>query len=121
MRTFRSLLAVLCFAALVVLAINSTTAQEPTAAAVGELTPATTDISVGQKVKFSATVKDAAGNKTSAPATAWFAAPFDLAGVDETGTVSFFNPGEVVVGAIVNGKTVLSHVTVNPGPITRVL
>ena len=62
---------------------------------------------MGQKVKFTATVKDASGNKTSAPATAWFAAPFDLAGVDESGTVSFFSPGEVLVGAIVGGKPVL--------------
>jgi hypothetical protein len=119
MRTFRSLLVVLCFVTLVVIAITTSTAQEPTAP-VGELNPATTDISVGQKVKFSATVKDATGNKRAAPATAWFAAPFDLAGVDETGTVSFFSPGEVVVGAIVNGKTVLSHVTVKVGPVARV-
>jgi plastocyanin len=117
MRTFRSLLAVvLLFAMASVIA----SAQQQTAVKVAELTPTTTDISVGQKVKFVATVKDAAGNKTSAPATAWFAAPFDLAGVDESGTVSFFNPGEVMVGAIVGGKTVLTRVMVKAGPVTRV-
>jgi plastocyanin len=98
----------------------TSTAQEPASAKVFEIAPATQEIFVGQKVKFEATVKDAAGNKTSAPASAWFAAPFDLAGVDESGTVSFFNPGEVLVGAIVGGRTVLTRVTVKPGPVTRV-
>jgi hypothetical protein len=122
MPTFRSLLAVLCFTLLFAMATVISTAQSspPSAAKVAELTPATRDISVGQKVKFTAVVKDASGNKTSTPASAWFAAPFDLAGVDESGTVSFFNPGEVLVGAIVGGKTVLTHVMVKPGPVTRI-
>lgn len=120
MRNFRSLLAVLSFALLVAMATASSTAQEPASTRTAELTPATEDISVGQKVKFTAVVKDAAGIKTKAPATAWFAAPFDLAGVDESGTVSFFSPGDVLVGAIVNGKTVLTHVMVKAGPVTRI-
>lgn len=119
MRTLRSLLAVLCVALLVAMATTLATAQQ-TSANVAELTPATSDISVGQKVKFTAVIKDASGNKTNAPASAWFAAPFDLAGVDESGTVSFFSPGEVLVGAIVGGKTVLTRVTVKPGPVTRI-
>ena len=119
MRTYRSLLAIACFALLVAMTTAISTAQEPTAP-MAELAPATADISVGQKVKFTAVVKDASGNKHNAPATAWFAAPFDLAGVDETGTVSFFSPGDVLVGAIVNGRTVLTHVMVKPGPVTRI-
>lgn len=120
MRTYRSLLALLCLVLVVALATAISTAQESAAVKMTELKPATTDISVGQKVKFTAVVKDASGNKTNAPATAWFAAPFDLAGVDESGTVSFFSPGDVLVGAIVNGKTVLTHVMVKPGPVTRI-
>jgi uncharacterized protein YjdB len=125
MRTFRSLLAVLCFAMFVGIAITIATAQQsasssPISARVIELMPATQDISVGQKVKFTAVVKDASGNKIEAPATAWFAAPFDLAGADQTGIVSFFSPGEVLVGAIVNGKSVLTKVMVKPGPVTRI-
>jgi len=124
MRTFRSLLAVLCVALVVAMATAISTAQQqtsaPTLTKLVELTPATDDISVGQKVKFTAVVKDASGNKTNAPASAWFAAPFDLAGVDESGTVSFFSPGEVLVGAIVGGKTVLTRVMVKPGPVTRI-
>lgn len=120
MRTARRLFVVLCGCLLVALATIFSSAQEPSAGKVTELTPETTDISVGQKVKFAATVKDAAGNKKNATATAWFAAPFDLAGVDESGTVSFLNPGDVLVGAIVNGKTVITHVMVKAGPVTRI-
>jgi plastocyanin len=120
MRTFRSLLVVFCFVLLLALATVISTAQEPASPKVASLTPETTDISVGQKVKFTAEVKDAAGNKTNARATAWFAAPFDLAAVDESGTVSFFSPGEVLVGAVVNGKTALTRVMVKVGPITRI-
>jgi hypothetical protein len=120
MQTFRSLLVVVCSVLLVAMANTISTAQEPASAKIAQITPATTDISVGQKVKFTATVKDAQGQKTNAAATAWFAAPFDLAGVDEAGTVSFFSPGEVLVGAIVGGKTVFVRVNVKPGPVTRV-
>lgn len=120
MRHLPRLLAVPCVVLLIALASVSAPAQQQTTVKVAEVTPATTDISVGQKVKFNATMKDAAGNKTNAPATAWFAAPFDLAGVDESGTVSFFNPGEVMVGAIVGGKPVFTRVMVKAGPVTRI-
>ena len=120
MRTRRKFLAVLCLAVLVSWATAVSTAQEPASPKTAVLTPATTDISVGQKVKFTAELKDAAGNKTSARATTWFAAPFDLAAVDESGTVSFFSPGEVLVGAVVGGKAVLTKVMVKAGPVTRV-
>src|SRR5258705_8842563 len=119
MRTFLSLLAILSFPLLIALATAISTAQK-SASNTAELTPATADISVGEKVKFTAVVKDAAGNKTSAPATAWFAAPFDLAAVDESGTVSFFSPGEVLVGAVVGGKAVFIKVMVKVGPVTRI-
>ena len=59
---------------------------------------------VGKPIKFSATVKDATGKILDEKPSAWFAAPFDLAHAAEDGTVSFFQPGEVMVGAIVGGK-----------------
>ncbi|HAF14902.1 MAG TPA: hypothetical protein DCK99_14650 [Blastocatellia bacterium] len=124
MRTFRTLLIVLSFAALVAMATAISTAQEPanTATSVStiEITPAKTDITVGQKVKFTAVAKDAAGNVVKATPSTWFAAPFDLAGADESGNVSFFSPGDVLVGAIVGGKPSFIHVMVKPGPVTRI-
>ena len=78
---------------LVAMATAISTAQQSAAVKTAELTPATTDISVGQKVKFAATAKDAAGNKTLAPATAWFAAPFDLAGLTSPARFPSLIPG----------------------------
>ncbi|MDQ2920669.1 MAG: hypothetical protein M3R52_03495, partial [Acidobacteriota bacterium] len=100
------------------------TAQEPASAPATsvktvEITPAKPDVSVGQKLKFTAVAKDGAGNVVNAPST-WFAVPFDLAGADAAGNVSFFSPGEVLVGAIVGGKPGFIKVTVKPGPITRI-
>jgi hypothetical protein len=98
-------------------------AQQTSGASSGpriEINPANPDVTVGQKVKFTVTTKDSAGKVTNAAASAWFAAPFDLAGVDEVGNVSFYSPGEVLVGAIVNGKYVSTKFIIKPGPITRV-
>ena len=84
------------------------------------ITPATTDISPGQKVKFTALAKDAAGKEIKTSALNWFAAPFDLAAVDESGTVSFFSPGEVLISAIVGGKPAFVRVMVKTGAIAKV-
>ncbi|HKO97509.1 MAG TPA: Ig-like domain-containing protein [Pyrinomonadaceae bacterium] len=85
-----------------------------------EITPASSDISVGQKVKFTVVVKDASGKVVKVTPSTWVAAPFDLAGVDQSGTVSFFAPGEVLVGAIIDGKTTFVTVNVKTAPATRV-
>src|SRR5579859_2303135 len=76
-----------------------------------EITPKAIDVEVGQKVKFSAAAKDAAGNTIDAKPSVWFAAPFDLAGADESGEVTFHAPGIVTVGAVIAGKA--GYATVN--------
>ena len=83
------------------------------APAVVEITPKTLDAHVGEKVKFSAAAKDAAGNPIDAKVSVWFAAPFDLAGADESGEVTFHAPGIVTVGAVIAGKS--GYATVNVG------
>lgn len=85
-----------------------------------EITPAALEAEVGQKVKFTAVAKDAAGNQLDEKVTAWFAAPFDLAAADESGTVSFYAPGEVRVGAIMGGKPGFVKVMVKPQPVARI-
>jgi plastocyanin len=88
--------------------------EEPStsvAPATVEITPATLDAHVGEKVKFSATAKDASGNAIDAKPSVWFAAPFDLAGADENGEVTFHGPGVVTVGAVIAGKS--GYATVN--------
>jgi plastocyanin len=126
MRTPRSFVVVSSLAALIAATAAISSAQDPAAktqapvVATIEVTPASTDISPGQKVKFTAIAKDAAGKVITTPPTTWFAAPFDLAAVDESGTVSFFNPGEVLIGAIVGGKPHFTKVMVKTGPVTQV-
>jgi len=77
-----------------------------------EISPSAIDVNVGEKIKFSATAKDTAGNPIDEKPSTWFAAPFDLAGADETsGEVTFHAPGVVTVGAVIAGKT--GYATVN--------
>ena len=94
-----------------------TNKQEPPSTSVApatvEITPGTIDAHVGEKIKFSATAKDAAGKTIEEKPSVWFAAPFDLAGADESGEVTFHAPGVVTVGAVIAGKT--GYATVNVG------
>src|SRR5271169_820069 len=91
--------------------------QEPPSTSVApasvEITPKTLDAHVGEKVKFSAAAKDAAGNPIDEKPSVWFAAPFDVAGADDSGEVTFHAPGVVTVGAVIAGKA--GYATVNVG------
>src|SRR5207253_3027546 len=83
----------------------------PAVAKVEVKAPAT-EAEVGKPLQFTATALDASGNPIAGlKPTAWFAAPFDLAAAEEGGTINFYNPGEVKVGAIVGGK--LGFTTIN--------
>ena len=88
------------------------------APSVVEITPKTLDAHVGEKIKFSAAAKDASGNLIDAKPSVWFAAPFDLAGADESGEVTFHAPGIVTVGAVIAGKTGYAKVNVGTSKIT---
>ncbi|HEV7646191.1 MAG TPA: Ig-like domain-containing protein [Pyrinomonadaceae bacterium] len=84
------------------------------------VTPATVEAEVGKPIKFTAVGKDEAGNRLSDKPTAWFAAPFDLAHAGEDGTVAFFQPGEVMVGALVGGKAGYAKVMVKAPAVSRI-
>jgi uncharacterized protein YjdB len=117
------LLAVAVGISLPMWAQNAPKAQESTtsvAPAVVEITPKTLDVHVGEKVKFTAAAKDAAGNPIDAKPSVWFAAPFDLAGADESGEVTFHAPGVVTVGAVIAGKTGYATVNVSTSKIANV-
>ncbi len=100
------------------------TKQEPPTTSVApanvEISPKTLDAHVGEKVKFSAVAKDAAGNTIDEKPSVWFAAPFDVAGADESGEVSFHAPGVVTVGAVIAGKTGYATVNVGDSKVTGV-
>ena len=86
-----------------------------------EITPGKADAEVGQTMKFTATAFDESGRRLDVKATAWFAVPFDTAAAtDENGSVTFFLPGEIKVGAIIGGKPALASVTVRPQAVSRI-
>ena len=95
-------------------------ASTSVAPALVEITPKTLDAHVGEKIKFTAAAKDAAGNPIDAKPSVWFAAPFDLAGADESGEVTFHAPGVVTVGAVIAGKTGYAIVNVGTSKITTI-
>jgi len=121
-----------CVMAMAVIALSASTVsaqdaakpqeQAPTtsvAPASVEITPKTLDVHVGEKVKFSAAAKDATGNPIDAKPSVWFAAPFDLAGADESGEVTFHAPGIVTVGAVIAGKAGYATVNVANSKVVR--
>ena len=84
-----------------------------------EIAPNGTKVHVGDKVQFTAVAKDVSGAVLQVNVTLWTADPFDIAGTDQTGMVTFHLPGEVTVAAVVAGKTGYAHVTVLvPPPAT---
>src|SRR5262245_56687841 len=84
------------------------------------ITPRTTETEVGQRLTFVATGFDEANNKIDGKASAWFVAPFDAGYADEEGNVTFTQPGEARVGAMVNGKTGFLPVTIKPQAVARI-
>ena len=81
-----------------------------------EISPDGVQVHVGDKVQFSAVAKDRSGAVMPAQPAVWTADPFDLAGADQAGLVTFHQPGEVTVAAVVAGKTGYAHVTVLTPP-----
>jgi hypothetical protein len=85
-----------------------------------QVSPASAEAEVGQTLRFSAVALDADGSRMDGKPTAWFAAPFDVGAADETGLVTVYAPGELRVGAIVNGKTGWATVRIRPQQVARV-
>jgi len=85
-----------------------------------QITPGVVDAEVGQTIRFTATAYDANGGVIAAKPTAWFAAPFDVGAADDEGVVTVYAPGELKVGAIVNGKPGWALVRIKPQQVTSV-
>ena len=85
-----------------------------------EITPSTATTTMGSKLTFRAVGKDASGQTLSDPVKFWFAAPTDAAGADQNGGVTFFQPGEVTVGAFVGSKIGYAKITVTRPHIAKI-
>lgn len=84
------------------------------------ITPAASEAEIGQQVKLKAIIKNKTGNATEQAASAWFAVPFDVASIDETGTVTLYNAGIARIGAIVGGKLTWATITVKPARVSKI-
>lgn len=85
-----------------------------------EISPATAEAEVGQKMTFTVAAKDEAGQPINVKPSQWVALPPDVAVADESGTVTFFDAGAVKVIAIVGGKPAIANITVKPPRIARI-
>jgi uncharacterized protein YjdB len=103
--------------------LTSLAAQTPAPAGKAdkvEVSPARAEAEVGQTLKFSAAASDASGARLDAKPSTWVVAPFDSAAADDSGTVTFYHPGEIRVGAIIDGKPGFAIVKVKPIAAARV-
>jgi len=94
--------------------------KEESKVATVEVTPADSTVAIGAKLQFKAIGKDAAGQILPDKVKTWFAAPFDSAAASEGGEVSFVQPGEIRVGALIGKKVGYAHVTVSKPHIARI-
>ena len=85
-----------------------------------EISPASAEAEVGQKMTFTVAAKDEAGRPVNAKPDQWVALPVDVAVSDESGNVTFLEAGTVKVVAIVGGKPAIANVTVKPPRIARI-
>lgn len=101
-------------------------AQEPTTSPQGpkvatvELSPATAEAVVGQKKSFTVTARDSAGQVVNVKPEYWVALPVDSGVADESGNVTFIQPGEVKIVAVVAGKPAFAKVMVKPASLARI-
>jgi len=111
--------------ALVLVCSSIAAAQDPVPAGPRpdrvQITPGVVEAEVGQTIRFTATAYDASGGVIAAKPTAWFGAPFDVGAADEEGLVTVFAPGDLKVGAIVNGKTGWATIHIKPQVVTSVV
>jgi hypothetical protein len=95
-------------------------AEEASKVATVEVVPGQTTVAIGSKLQFKAVAKDSAGQVVREAVKFWFAAPFDAASADEKGEVSFVQPGEITVGAVIGKKIGYAHVTVGKPHIASI-
>lgn len=85
-----------------------------------EITPAQATSTVGGKLQFKAVAKDANGQVMPDPVKNWMVAPFDSGAAEENGEISFVQPGEITVSALIGKKLGYAHVLVAKPHIARI-
>jgi hypothetical protein len=79
-----------------------------------DIRPARSTIVAGTTLQLSASARDSAGREVAGKAASWFAAPFDVASIDEKGLFRAHRQGRAQVFAVIDGKTAIAIVEVEP-------
>ncbi len=95
-------------------------AEEESKVASIEVTPLKSTAAVGTKLQFKAVAKDANGQALPDAVKHWYAAPFDSAVAEDTGEVTFVQPGEITVEAVIGKKIGYAHISVGRPHIARI-
>src|SRR5260221_8964607 len=95
-------------------------AEEESKVASIEVTPLKSTAAVGTKLQFKAVAKDANGQALPDAVKHWYAAPFDSAVAEDTGQVTFVQPGEITVEAVIGKKIGYAHISVGRPHIARI-
>ena len=98
---------------------DSAATEEESAVTSVEVNPAELSAEAGQVLTFTAVAKDEAGNALDEEPSIWFAAPWDLAAMED-GTVTLHRAGKVRVGAVIGGKTGYATIDVKPAAIAAI-
>src|SRR5262245_45451127 len=85
-----------------------------------EITPNNGEYEVDQQVAFTVVGKDESGKVVATKAMFWFANPSDVAGADKDGNVTFFNSGEVTIGAVVGGQVGFAKVRAKAARVSKI-
>ncbi|HKS39284.1 MAG TPA: hypothetical protein VJX74_01635 [Blastocatellia bacterium] len=120
MSHFRILLCALVLATGIVAAGSKVSAWQSSSVKTVQISPAIAEGEVGQQLKFTAVGKDESGKPLDMKPAAWFAFPSDVASADQSGTVTFYDAGQVMVGVVIGGKTEFVEIKVKPSTIARV-
>ncbi len=120
MHKAKPLSALLLIAFVLLTVIPSGLARQASGKPAIEIQPGNTTVEAEQKLKLSVVSKDASGKTSEEKATAWFSVTSDIAAVDESGMVTFFNAGQARIGAIVKGGLYTTTFTVKPARVSKI-
>jgi hypothetical protein len=85
-----------------------------------EVRPGRATVIAGSRLQLSAVPRDAGGKEVTGKNVTWFAAPFDVAAIDEKGNLLGLRQGRAQVFAIADGKTGIAVIEIEPKDVATI-
>ena len=85
-----------------------------------EVRPARATIVAGTTLQLTATARDAGGREVAGKPRTWFAVPFDVASIDSNGLFRGHRQGRAQVFAVIEGKTSIAIIEVEPKAVATI-